>query len=92
VTAPISGSTCANHPERAAHAVCMACRKTVCQECATEWDGINFCAACLSGRREQSRGRSVPVVWVAWGISVAALTGALCYVTVWAASLFARIF
>jgi hypothetical protein len=42
---------CANHPERAAHAVCMSCRKNVCGECATEWDGINYCVTCLAARR-----------------------------------------
>jgi hypothetical protein len=68
----------------------MACRKTVCQECATEWDGINYCVACLSARREQTRGRSVPLVWVLWGVVVAALAAALSVVMVWAAALFAR--
>jgi hypothetical protein len=39
--------SCAHHPDRTGHALCMACRKVLCQECATEWDGINYCAACL---------------------------------------------
>ena len=44
-------SQCANHPERYGHALCMSCRKTLCQECATEWDGIYHCAACLAKQR-----------------------------------------
>jgi hypothetical protein len=39
----------------------MSCRKVVCAECATEWEGINYCAACLGKRRVQSqRGSRVP--------------------------------
>ena len=45
-------STCANHAERIAHALCMACRKLVCHECATEWQGINYCLPCLAQRRQ----------------------------------------
>jgi hypothetical protein len=35
----------------------MSCRKTLCQECATEWDGIFHCAACLAARRTSSATR-----------------------------------
>lgn len=52
---------CANHPERAARAVCMSCKKAVCQECATQWEGINYCVQCLRNRREkQTTSSSVP--------------------------------
>jgi hypothetical protein len=36
----------------------MSCRKAVCQECATTWDGIHYCAACLAGRRRATRSRA----------------------------------
>jgi hypothetical protein len=29
----------------------MACRKPICAECATDWEGINYCAPCLALRR-----------------------------------------
>ncbi len=38
---------CAEHPDRHSHAVCMSCRKLLCQECATNWEGINYCRACV---------------------------------------------
>ena len=41
----------------------MSCRKTVCGECATEWDGINYCVACLAARRQAVRGRASLVGW-----------------------------
>jgi hypothetical protein len=60
MSSPVRGAArhvCANHPDRPAHAVCMTCRKTVCGECATEWDGINYCVSCLAARRGSGRGR-----------------------------------
>ena len=36
----------------------MACRQVVCQECATTWDGINFCRECLAKRGARSTGRN----------------------------------
>ena len=58
---------CANHPDRFGHALCMNCRKTVCQECATEWDGINYCVRCLAGRRRASGERSSVGGWILVG-------------------------
>ena len=55
---------CANHPERPALALCMACGRRLCQECATPWEGINFCASCLAARRGGRRERSRFVAWL----------------------------
>ncbi|HLA77947.1 MAG TPA: hypothetical protein VJU18_10250 [Vicinamibacteria bacterium] len=60
----IPARACANHSDRPGHAVCMACRKVVCRECATEWDGINHCVTCLAARRHGVRTRSSSFVWV----------------------------
>jgi|MudIll2142460700_1097286.scaffolds.fasta_scaffold1021876_1 hypothetical protein len=35
----------------------MSCRKPVCHECASEWDGINYCVSCLRERRSLERSR-----------------------------------
>ena len=43
----LTRQSCAEHPERHAHAVCMACRKLLCQECTTQWEGINYCQQCV---------------------------------------------
>jgi hypothetical protein len=48
---------CANHGERPASALCVSCKRSICQECATHWDGINYCVTCLAGR-----GRGVATV------------------------------
>lgn len=55
---------CAVHQQRPAFAVCMQCAKTLCQECATQWDGIWYCAACLSTRRSAPATRSRLFGWI----------------------------
>jgi hypothetical protein len=50
--------TCGDHPDRPAHARCMSCRKVLCDECATQWDGINYCSRCLHARGSASTRRA----------------------------------
>ena len=56
---------CVHHPARPAFAVCMTCRKPICQECATQWDGIWYCAACLASRRSAPAAKSRVGGWIA---------------------------
>jgi hypothetical protein len=49
---------CTDHPDRPAHARCMSCRKVLCDECATQWDGINYCSRCLQARGTAARTRT----------------------------------
>lgn len=60
-----STQRCANHDQRQAFALCMSCRKPLCQECATQWDGIWYCASCLASKRKQTRTQSPVLGWVA---------------------------
>lgn len=78
---------CSNHPERYGHAVCMSCRKVICQECATEWEGINYCTACLARRRKATATR-VPVLgWVAVLVACGVLFYAAQKAMVWGSAL-----
>lgn len=43
----------------------MSCAKTLCQECATQWDGIWHCASCLGSRRRAVVERSPVFSWLA---------------------------
>jgi hypothetical protein len=77
-------STCANHPNRPAHALCMSCGKAVCQECATTREGIYYCATCLARPSHAAR---AGVPWLAWIATLAAAAGlfwALTRLMVWA--------
>ena len=66
-------SACVNHPDRPGRALCMACRKVVCEECATQWDGINYCVACLARRRAKAVAKSPVLPWLGWGVATIAL-------------------
>jgi hypothetical protein len=66
----------------------MRCKKLICQECATTFEGINHCAPCLTdvggGTRESSG--------ILAGLFVAGVAFLLLwagsYVTMWVAMLF----
>jgi hypothetical protein len=83
---------CAFHDTRPAFARCMSCAKMLCQECATQWDGIWHCAGCLAAKRGASVQRSHAASW----IGVAALSLILLYagarVMVWTGALIAGLF
>ena len=82
---------CSNHPDRYGHALCMACRKTLCQECATVWDGINYCASCLGKvRKKASSGSAAPVGALVLLVAIALFLFAP-YAMVWGASMLFRI-
>jgi hypothetical protein len=69
---------CTVHQQRPAFAVCMQCAKSLCQECATQWDGIWYCAACLAVRRGGPARRSHVGGWIA---VIAASTAILFFST-----------
>ena len=83
---------CANHPERFGHALCMSCSRTICQECATVWDGINYCAACLAKRGRKTAERSTAGAWVLVSSAVLLLIWLVPKVLVWGAAIFASAF
>lgn len=83
-------SNCVNHPDRYGHAVCMTCRKTVCQECATEWDGVFYCSGCLGQRRKASGGGAPVLAWILVTLAAAALFAVGPKLLVWGATLLQR--
>lgn len=83
-------SNCVNHPDRYGHAVCMTCKKTVCQECATDWDGIYYCSACLLKRRSSAGGRAPVMGWILVSLAAAALFVLAPRLLAWGATLLQR--
>jgi len=88
----LSLARCAIHADRPAFARCMSCAKMLCQECATQWDGIWHCAACLGTKR----GARVQRSGVASSIGVALVSLIFLYlgarVMVWTGALIASLF
>jgi hypothetical protein len=82
--------TCVRHPDIAGFAVCMACHQIVCQECATTWDGINFCRECLAKKGVSSAAatRTMPLLHAVSVIVVAGLlVVASVHVLVWSVAM-----
>ncbi|MFP5288320.1 MAG: hypothetical protein ACLGI9_21470 [Thermoanaerobaculia bacterium] len=61
-----SPAHCFYHPERSALAICVSCRKPICQSCSTLWEGMHHCTACLARRRAavEQRGTAARAVFV----------------------------
>jgi len=83
--------TCAHHPDRLGFALCMSCRKVVCQECATTWDGVNHCRPCLAKQRAAVEARTPVGAWIGWAAAAAALFAAAGLAMAWSTSLWARL-
>jgi len=88
MTSP-STQRCAQHPQRQAFALCMSCHNPLCQECATQWDGIWHCARCLAAKRRATRPRSRALGWISAAIAALLLLFLSARVLVWAGALIA---
>ncbi|HET8798475.1 MAG TPA: hypothetical protein VFO89_12345, partial [Thermoanaerobaculia bacterium] len=80
------------HPQRPVFARCMSCRKMLCQECATQWDGIWHCAACLGAKRGAQVERSAVLGWIVVVLSSLLFLYAGARVLVWTSALIAGLF
>ncbi|GHG74910.1 hypothetical protein [Comamonas sp. JC664] len=76
----IQGSgRCHYHPERAGLGVCVECRRVICRECTTQFEGINRCASCLAQRLEALEGPGERREWSAANVALALLGMALVW-------------
>lgn len=83
----IQGSgRCHYHPERAGLGVCVECRRVICRECTTQFEGINRCASCLEKRLKALEGPAERREWSVGGVLLALLSGGVVYVGFWAAA------
>ena len=80
---------CSFHAARPAYAVCMQCRKTLCQECATQWDGIWHCAPCLAQMRGPAKRGTAWAGWITVIVSSLILLFFSARVMVWSGALIA---
>lgn len=73
---------CVQHPDRPSLAVCMSCGNAICQECATQWEGINYCTTCLAALQKPATERSRNFALVAMILASLALIFAIVRLTV----------
>ena len=88
----LSARLCQTHPQRAAFAVCMKCRKPLCQECATQWDGIYHCAQCLALQRGTTTPGRRWTGLATLAVAILILLYVSAHTMVWAGALIAGLF
>ena len=88
----LAAKLCQVHPQRAAFAVCMKCRKPLCQECATQWDGIYHCAQCLTAQRGAVKRGAHITGWLTAAAASLILLYVSARVMVWAGAWMAGLF
>lgn len=87
----VTSGRCEYHPQRPGLGVCVECRKVICVECTTQFDGINRCATCLAARLSKARQPAAHRSWSAGTVLLALLSAGTLYATFYGvAALLAR--
>lgn len=77
---------CFFHPDRPALAICVSCRKPICQSCSTLWEGMHHCATCLALRRSAVVERGTALRTAALGLFTLALLAGVTFLRAWLAA------
>lgn len=80
---PATSARCFNHPERPALAVCVDCRRPICQACSTQWEGIHCCVDCLAKRRSAVTARGGTLRFAALVLGALALLSGATVLRAW---------
>jgi hypothetical protein len=76
----IQGSgRCHYHPERTGLGICVECRRVICRECTTQFEGINRCASCLGKRLQALEGPAERREWSVGNVLLALVGAAVLY-------------
>lgn len=82
---------CAHHLDRPAHALCVSCRTPLCRGCATAWEGIFLCAACLAARRAAAERRESFWGWLGLAFGIAVAAALAVFLGAWASGVWAEL-
>ena len=77
----IGSGRCYEHPDRAGIGICVECRNVICQECTTQFEGINRCARCLGKRLAAAKKATLRNEWSVGNV----LLGLMAIAAVWGA-------
>ena len=79
----IAGSgRCFYHPDRSGIGICVECRRVICPECTTQFEGINRCAKCLAARLAEAKKLVERNDWSFGSLFLATLSAALVFLFV----------
>ena len=80
----IQGSgRCHYHPERAGLGICVECRRVICRECTTQFEGINRCASCLDKRLKALEGPTERREWSFSNVLLALMSVGVVFGGIW---------
>jgi hypothetical protein len=74
---------CYEHPDRAGLGICVECRRVICSECTTQFEGVNRCASCLQARLARARGLPPREDWSVPGVLQALAATASVWAGLW---------
>jgi hypothetical protein len=75
----LGSGRCHYHPDRAGLGVCVECRRVICRECTTQFEGINRCASCLEKRLKVLGGPQERTDWSVGNIFLALVSLGIVY-------------
>jgi hypothetical protein len=80
----IQGSgRCHYHPDRAGLGICVECRRVICRECTTQFEGINRCANCLQKRLKALEGPAERREWSVGSVLLALTSVGVVFGGIW---------
>lgn len=80
----IQGSgRCHYHPERAGLGVCIECRRVICRECTTQFEGINRCASCLQRHLQALQTEVERSDWSPGNVLLALVAASVVFCGIW---------
>lgn len=74
---------CHYHPDRPGLGVCVECRRVICSECSTQFEGINRCASCLEARLVQAAAKHRTHDWTFGAVAGATVSSAILFGCFW---------
>lgn len=87
-----AATRCFNHPDRPALAICVDCRRPVCQACSTLWEGIHCCVDCLAKRRATAGERGGGLRLAAMTLGTLAFLFGATLLRAWIGAVLAEVF
>lgn len=75
----LGSGRCHDHPDRPGLGICVECRKVICSECTTQFEGINRCAGCLKARLDKLERLQRRRDWSAGSVTLALLSLGILY-------------
>lgn len=87
-----ASTRCFFHPDRPALAICVSCRRPLCQSCSTLWEGIHCCVECLAARRTTAGRRAGRLRGAGLVLAALALLAALTFLRAWIGTFLAGAF